>query len=304
MLSRLDEQQLLSPIKQTSLAPRTVTMVPCKASFPLSASHSVFHLIEEQMNTSFTKGRIFIPRTLITRDQLNRGVSIPIVNPTNESITLNQTTKIAHVEALNEEMVLTLDKCAEGINLPKFPSSSVTKDDLHKIVEQAEAINEHQKEQLLHLLQENQSVFCRKLKHNPSNPSVSVSHSIPLIDTTPVHERPRRQTHKEQEVTTDEINKMLDQNVIQFSTSPWAAPVQLIPKKDGSIRFCIDYRKLNAQTKKDVYPLPRIDDILDSLGKARIRSKLDLTSGYWQIPVNPVDREKTAFVTRDGLLSS
>ena len=76
---------------------------------------------------------------------------------------------------------------------------------------------------------------------------------------------------------------------------------QLVSKKDGGVRFCIDYRKLNNQTKKDVYPLPRIDLILDALGKATIRSKLDLTSGYWQIPLQPEDREKTAFMTRDGL---
>ena len=103
------------------------------------------------------------------------------------------------------------------------------------------------------------------------------------------------------EVTSSEVKKMLEQNIIQPSSSPWAAPVQLVSKKDGGVRFCIDYRKLNNQTKKDVYPLPRIDLILDALGKATIRSKLDLTSGYWQIPLQPEDREKTAFMTRDGL---
>ena len=89
-------------------------------------------------------------------------------------------------------------------------------------------------------------------------------------------------------------------NVISESKSPWAFPVVLIPKKDGTTRFCIDYRGLNRITKKDVYPLPRIDDILDSLSKSRIRSKLDMTSGYWQIPMRPEDKEKTAFITRNG----
>ena len=74
-----------------------------------------------------------------------------------------------------------------------------------------------------------------------------------------------------------------------------------MPKRDGSLRFCIDYRKLNAITKKDVYPLPRIDDILDILGKSRYFITLDLASGYWQIAMDPANHEKSAFVTHHGL---
>ncbi len=93
-------------------------------------------------------------------------------------------------------------------------------------------------------------------------------HHIPLENTFPTRERIRRQTQTEMEVTSSEVKKMLEQNIIQPSSSPWAAPVQLVSKKDGGVRFCIDFRKLNNQTKKDVYPLPRIDLILDALGKA------------------------------------
>ena len=187
------------------------------------------------------------------------------------------------------------------IKRPKFPPSSFLEEEIKTLVNQSEIVSEDDKESLYRLLMKNQRVFCRKLTVNPETSQVPTSHSILLLDPSPIRERPCRQTQRDQEVTSKEINKMLEQHVIQFSTSPWAAPVHLIPKKDGSIRFCIDYRKLNLQTKKDVYPLPRIDDILDSLGKAKIRSKLDLTSGYWQIPVHPDDQEKTAFVTRDGL---
>lgn len=94
---------------------------------------------------------------------------------------------------------------------------------------------------------------------------------------------------------------MLEAGVIVPSNSAWASPVVLVGKKDGTKRFCVDYRALNGVTQKDLYPLPRTEELLDELGKAQWFSKLDLKSGYWHIVVDPVDRSKTAFITRDGL---
>jgi len=96
------------------------------------------------------------------------------------------------------------------------------------------------------------------------------------------------------------LKEMRDEGVIEKSTSEYASAVVLARKKDGSWRFCVDYRKLNEITRKDPYPLPRIDEILDSLGEARVMSKMDLQSGFWQIPVAEEDRHKTAFITKQG----
>lgn len=106
---------------------------------------------------------------------------------------------------------------------------------------------------------------------------------------------------KEREAIQNQVRTMLDDDVIQSSTSPWSSPVVLVKKKDGTLRFCVDYRKLNSVTKKDVYPFPRIDDSLGRLRRAKYFSSIDLRSGYWQIEVDERDREKTAFVTPDGL---
>ncbi|OWZ06249.1 Gag-pol fusion protein [Phytophthora megakarya] len=94
---------------------------------------------------------------------------------------------------------------------------------------------------------------------------------------------------------------MLHDGVVEESHGAWGFPVVLVKKKDGSVRFCIDYRMLNAVTKRDVYPLPRIDDTLDQLHGSRRFTSLDLHSGYWQVPVAAKDRDKTGFVTRRGL---
>eukprot|EP00171_Calliarthron_tuberculosum_P006618 IDg6618t1 len=93
---------------------------------------------------------------------------------------------------------------------------------------------------------------------------------------------------------------MCSQGVIEPSQSEWASPVVLVPMSDGSLRFCVDCRRLNALNVKDSYPLPRMDDCLDSLGKAAFFSTLECNSGYWQIPVSEPDRPKTAFTSHAG----
>ena len=95
---------------------------------------------------------------------------------------------------------------------------------------------------------------------------------------------------------------MKEGGVIRDATSEWASPVVLIPKPDGSMRFCVEYRRLNSLTVKDSYPLPRMEDCLDSLGEAQYFTVLDCNSGYWQIPVDPRDRPETAFTGHEGVL--
>ena len=94
---------------------------------------------------------------------------------------------------------------------------------------------------------------------------------------------------------------MQERNIIHPSTSPWAAPVVLVRKKSGELRFCVDYRKLNNVTRKDAYPLPCVDDTLDTLAGSCWFTTLDLISGYWQVPLHTEDREKSAFTTPEGL---
>ena len=97
------------------------------------------------------------------------------------------------------------------------------------------------------------------------------------------------------------VKSMEQQGVIRPSTSPWGSPVVLVPTKDGTKRFCVDYHHLNAVAKKDVYPLPQIDYILYTLRGNKYFTSLDLASGYWQVSMDEEPAPKSAFVTHCGL---
>ncbi|KAL5516401.1 hypothetical protein EMCRGX_G001711 [Ephydatia muelleri] len=126
-------------------------------------------------------------------------------------------------------------------------------------------------------------------------------HTINSGDTPPVHQPARRLPFHQRDVVQKMIQGMLQQGIIEPSGGAWASPIVLVRKKDGSYRFCVDFRRLNSVTKKDVHPLPRIDDALDTLSGSKWFSTLDLASGYWQVEMDPADKEKTAFITPFGL---
>ena len=120
-------------------------------------------------------------------------------------------------------------------------------------------------------------------------------------DAPPKKQRPRRVPFAVRQEISRQLKKMQEAQVIRPSKSPWASPVVLVRKRDGTHRFCVDYRELNSVTKPDTYPLPRIEDLLDQLGESRYFSTLDLSSGFWQIRIHPDSVEKTAFTTPQGL---
>ncbi|EZG42989.1 putative KRAB-A domain protein [Gregarina niphandrodes] len=118
------------------------------------------------------------------------------------------------------------------------------------------------------------------------------THAIDTGNHPPVHLPLRRTSPQERDVVRQEVEKMLAHEVIRPSTSAWAAPIVLVRKKDNSTRFCVDYRRLNDITTKDVFPLPRIDDTLAALHGAQYFSSLDAASGYWQVAMDPAAVEK------------
>ena len=128
-----------------------------------------------------------------------------------------------------------------------------------------------------------------------------VRHTIDTDSAQPIQVPPTRVPFYKGQEMRSQVDEMLEAEIIEPSDSPWSPPVVFVAKPDGSERFCVDYLDLNSVTKGDLYPLPRCDDILESLSGAQWFSHLDLRRGYWQIDVAEKDGEKTAFATPDGL---
>ena len=165
---------------------------------------------------------------------------------------------------------------------------STVKDDEHPLTDQ-------QRHQL------NQTLLQWEKTLNPEPGKVSTTvHVINTGSSSPTIVPQYQIAPAWKEPLRDELRSMAKTGIIRPSLSPWSSPVLPIKKKDGTIRVCVDFPILNAATIPDPYEMPRIDDIIDQLGEAKILSKLDLSKGFYQVPVNPDDGEKTAFRTPIG----
>ena len=160
-------------------------------------------------------------------------------------------------------------------------------------------LTESQKDEALILLNKYCEVFAKD--NFDLGCAVNVQHKITTEDSRPIHSRPIRRSKASKMVVNEEVNKLLEKGLLIPSKSPWAAPLLVVKKKDGSNRVVIDYRKLNNITRKDAYPLPQIDDALDCLGSAQFFSAMDLISGYWQVEMSLEDQEKCAMITTKEL---
>eukprot|EP00731_Ephydatia_muelleri_P023718 Em0015g1301a len=228
-----------------------------------------------------------------------RSVPLRVLNPRKEAVVVKKGTRIATMEALEKDPPGDEDLNVHAVSRDK----DVPHDDQKALWEMVSKIGDHlsvrDKEMLFSVLLDYADVFSL----HPGNigRTGEIKHHLDTGDAQPIHQLPRRVPQARRLEVRKMLDEMLEKDVIQPSHSPWSSPIILVRKKDGSMRFCVDYRKVNSVTKKDAYPLPRVDDTLDTLGGTKFFSTLDLASGYWQVEVEEADRQKTAFTTPEGL---
>ena len=127
-----------------------------------------------------------------------------------------------------------------------------------------------------------------------------VQHHVGVKNAIPIKQNPYRVNPRKLEFLKRELDYMLTNDIIKPSQSNWSSPCLLVPKSDGTNRFCADYHKVNVVTKLDSYPIPRVEDCIDRIGCAQYVSMIDFLKGYWQVPLTPIAKEISAFVTPEG----
>ena len=241
-----------------------------------------------------------IARSLV--DMQQDCIPLRVANFTSETVTLHKGTVAAVCEEVigietnshKLESIYQINQQTADVQNTRIPEH------LTGLYESSECLlNGDQRLAFKQLLINHQNVFAKS--KSDLGITSTIQHHINTGDAAPIKQAARRLPLTKHQIVKDEVNKMLENGIIQPSTSPWASPIVLCTKKDGSVRFCIDYRRLNAVTHKDSYPLPRIDDSLDALRGSKWFSTLDLQSGFWQVQMKESDAEKTAFVTSGGL---
>ncbi|KAF0737753.1 hypothetical protein Ae201684_006247 [Aphanomyces euteiches] len=304
-------------VATTTVPPRSVTWVPCQAGTDLPRSSTI--LLEPSKKTL-----LHVAAALYTTQPT---IYVEVINPSESPIVLHTAAPIGTWTALPQEFderspmgpTVSETDVSVATSLSSVPCSIASKDEQPKrvltasgapgVVCPVQTTNQPIKELPIDWVDSSLSVEQRELLRKtlldfadifvdtskaPGRTHL-VEFSIDTGDSAPIRSAPYRTSKAEDDIMEAEINQYQDLGLIRPSKSPWASPVLMIRKPDGSIRFCIDYRRLNKVTVKDSYPMPRIDDFLDVLGRAKLFSTMDIASGYWNVPMAKESIEKTAF---------
>lgn len=235
-------------------------------------------------------------------DTHSEQIQVNIVNLGEEPVKLQAKTVIgvcrnAHLverDAIPQRVFIT-----ESLIDDQTPEKDLPDHLLDMFVRRSTSLNQEQKDVFFKLLLEHKDVFSKT--SDDLGCTGIIKHKIDTENEKPVRQSLRRQPIAKRNIERSEVQSMLEKGVIEPSTSAWASNLVLVSKPNGATKACVDYRQLNAKTVKDAYPLPRIDECLDSLSGAKWFSTMDLNSGFWQIEMAEKDEEKTAFVTTLGL---
>ena len=268
------------------IAGRTVQLLEVMLP-PEITTLGVCNVLIEQQQSSNVPSHFLFPRTLSHVTSTGSAV-IQVVNTGPSDVTLYKNTAIGHCTPAQNLLTIGIDSNTPSTSTQS--SSSVF--DLS-----SSDLSPSQQQDLQKLLNEYSDLFVGT--EGQLGRTSMVKHSITTSEgpiRQPMHWLPVAL----KDTVDTQVQEMLHHNIVQPSCSPWSSPVVMVKKKDGTWRFCVDYRKLNAVTHHDAYPLPRVDATLESLAGSTLFTTLDLASGYWQVEVDPADKEKTAFSTPRG----
>jgi len=280
--------------KPTTIPARSEKIVSTKVQFRKIPDETV----DESWCTEIGRinGGVQVSRTLVPSDTWTN-IPVRLLNTGNTDVRLKADTPVSNLEQV--EIVSQLDDDVQQVNMVTCAEESSVESEVPEYVSKLVQgvgipVTDVESQTLQSILMSYQDVFSQN--ENDLGETDLIMHYIDTGDAKPVRQPLRKFPPAYVESISKHVHSMLEQGIIEPASSPWAANVVLVKKHDGTLRCCIDYRKLNAVTRKDVYPLPRINDCLDALASAKIYSSLDMRSSFNQLPVAPQDRDKTAFI--------
>jgi hypothetical protein len=296
-------------VRTVEIPPRSEQMVLCR----LNASPASNTGVVEGLSRYMERG--VLVAAAVCSPSVGKDVPVRVLNSSSEPFRISAGSHLADYRSITDEQLQPVTEreltCGavdvdgvspiaessrfHGQTIPSIPPH------LQDLYDKAGAVcTSAEKLRVAELLCEYSDVFSRD--ETDVGKTDLVSHSIPVIPgSRPIKQPARRLGPEKDKEVERQVTELQERGIIEPGNGAWSSPVVLVRKKDGSFRFCVDYRKLNAVTSGDAYPLPRIDESLDALAGSSYFSTLDLLSGYWQIPLDSDASEKAAFVTRSGL---
>jgi len=282
-----------------------------QADVPVSVTWPTLHPTQSDwlVQPKAVGGGLIVARTLVSEEALN--TSIRVINVTDQEYTIycddelgkacQATVTLETVEERPEQEAKTAASAGEAKAQCMAISEETDGSHLDCLLNQlGDNLSAQQKETVTQFIRKNADVFSAS--EFDLGCTGLLEHSIELNSNKPVRQALRRHPVAYLPLIDDCVDSMVENGIVEpMPGSEWMANIVLVRKKDGNLRYCVDYRGLNAMTQKRNYPLPCIDTCLESLGNNSLYSSLDMRSGYWQVPVREEDREKTCFVTRKGV---
>ena len=236
-------------------------------------------------------------RALVTSEKGK--IPLLICNPFDKKVHLKEGLCVGSAETIpSESVIATLQEDDELERMSAGKTSECAAEVIHRLCDEAE-VTHKERTTLNHFVTRNQDVFSinGEMGRYKGNPFV-----IDTGNARPIRQMPRPVPYHRKAEVDRQLDEMLEKGIIEPANSEWASPILLVPKSDGTLRFCIDYRRLNAVTKHDAFPLPNINDCLSSLGNnSKFFSTVDCYHGYWQVEMDPKSQDKAAFTTHRGL---